>query len=43
MERQCEVEKQLDIVVGCFKGVVVIKLLVNIKNGLNNNVVGYFV
>lgn len=43
MERQREVEKQLDTAAGRLKGAAATKSLANIKNGPNNNVVGHFV
>ncbi|KAK0386432.1 hypothetical protein NLU13_6269 [Sarocladium strictum] len=43
MERQREVEKQLDTAAGRLKGAAATKQLVNIKKGGSNNVVGHFV
>lgn len=43
MERQREVEKQLDTAAGRLKGAAATKSLANTKNGTNNNVVGHFV
>lgn len=43
MERQREVEKQLDTAAGRLKGAAATKTLAHNKNGARNNVVGHFV